>query len=348
MVSSPLSAERVKIEEALARWPFLAMRREIARLSLGFDADLPPVFFAGDPWGSAEFLVIGLKPGRNQDDTSGFAAEKANLTTNAELYRETRLQYFLSDGLNRRHYWPIAKQVATLIGEHRPTDLGTFLHRHIVQVEMFPFFAHSNSLQIDDWLRLRAETEAGRTAAIVLDQILRAKPWKAVIVRYAATVRLFKKCYSQFSANNRLTVHGRSIPLIPLEGQSPSFPALQKTAPRRNQATARHLRRDQVGRDAGHELLPEAELGLVKAYGRRWAVAQSFVLGGTTDEILKRAIQFDRSRSAALGIESAANIEGDRYHMASSDSWYPKHFHDLGWNVRLINGVWSVSAPIRP
>jgi hypothetical protein len=329
-----------EIWDKLTGWPFADQRKELEDQH-AFDTNLPPVFFVGDPAGSAEFLGIGLKPGRNLDETGGFGAETAALLTSFATYQESRRAYFLSDGLNRRHYWPIAKQIAEQLSEPRPSNLGRFLQAHLVQAELFPFFSHSNLLRDEEWIRLRRETAGGRLAAEVLDHLVRLKPWKAIIVRYSVTVRVFSRLFSSELVDGVLVVDGRRISVIALTGQSPSFPELQRAQRRGRKESPRPHPAVPT-----HGFFADSSLGLRNSYGRRWAVTQSFALGGTVESILDRAETFYYDRCTQLGQEPTRDIHADRKHLGA-DGFYAKHFRKLGWVVTLNGICWTVRPPAR-
>ena len=334
-----MQSETLAVQELwfkLASWPFTGLREELVGHH-AFDINLPPVFFVGDPAGPAEFLGIGLKPGRNLDGTAGFRQEAEALLTSFATYKESRRRYFLSEGLNRRHYWPIAKQIAEQLNEPRPSNLGPFLQVHLVQAEIFPFFSHANLLRDEDWVRLRRETAGGRLAAEVLDQLLRLKPWKAIIVRYASTVRVFSRLFPSEFLDGALVIDGRRIPVIELTGQSPSFPKLQHALLRRPLGS----RTPDVIAQA-HGLIADSALGLRDSNGRRWAVTQSFALGGSVQMILDRAVTFYHDRCTQLGVEPIRDIYADRKHLGA-DGFYAVHFRELGWSVALKGTHWAVT-----
>ena len=99
---------------------------------------------------------------------------------------------------------------------------------------------------------------------------------------------------------------------------------------------------------AGNGLLPffpEPLVGLRKRSGRRWSVMQALRYGGTVDEILQRASQFDHRRSLELGVGVSNDIEGDRGHLRDESGFYARTLRKAGWTVLRWEGRWVTEPP---
>jgi hypothetical protein len=213
-----------------SKWPFtkeLAEVEEInSRLSLtketAFSLDLRPVFFVGDLAASPEILLVGMKPGLNRDSNAAFQHERRAISGDFASYRTSRISYFDSDSLNRRHYWPAAKAVASVLGEPFPDSPGAYLARHAVQAELLPFFAPSAGLSDQAFIEVCRTSAGGNLARLVREALLTMLPWRAVIVRYAQTFRVFCELHGatlESSTRAVLQVDGRDIPVYALKGR---------------------------------------------------------------------------------------------------------------------------------
>lgn len=336
MVKSAEVLDRIK-----ARWDFSDERRETVELNerfrlndpYRFDASLRPVFFVGDLEGDAEFLAVGLKPGRNLDSNRAFAAEVAAISGDLQTYVGSRTRYFVSDGFNSRHYRPLAGRIAELRNELLPEDVGEYLQRSVVQAELLPFFAPRSGLSDSQFLQARASTSAGRLADQTLTALLSLRPWKAIITRYSMTGRLFRRLYCPSGEAYFLAADGRRIPVVEINGQGGG-----QNRPRKSRTRA-----DLTYAELG--LLDESVIGVSWVHGRKWAVSQAFAAGGTVDEILARAEHFNVVRCQELGHEPERDVWGDRAHLRSEQDYYPRRFRELGWSVCLADGLWSVVPP---
>ncbi len=72
---------------------------------------------------------------------------------------------------------------------------------------------------------------------------------------------------------------------------------------------------------------------------------QAFAYGGTVDDILQRALQFDRRRSLGLGVTASNDIEGDRRHLRDESGFYPQELRKAGWTVLRWEERWVVEPP---
>ena len=211
------------------RWPFDDELGEIPGLNhrfgmssaVGFSPSLRPVFFVGNLDSAADVLLVGLKPGLNSDASPAFRAEQQAISGDLATYRASRTDYFVSPAFNRRHYWPTAKAVATILGEAFPYDPGVYLSQHAIQVELLPFFQPRAVLSDSDFMRARSDSKGGVLAGEVLDTLLASRPWRAVIIRYAQAFRLFTGLYDCRKRLNRteLVRDGRTIPVFNLAGR---------------------------------------------------------------------------------------------------------------------------------
>jgi hypothetical protein len=349
-----------------ARWPFARELAEITSINkrfridgdTAFDENLRPVFFVGDLAGSPDFLSIGLKLGRNLDSTAGFADEKAALAGTFDGYRRSRESYFLSPSLNTRHYWPLAKVTAALLGQSRPAALGAWLQDHVVQAELLPFFARSSGLAVDDFIEVRKTSSGGQLADQVLRVLLEARPWTAIVTRYRQTYDVFSRVADVIEAADGPVVRlgGRDIPVVRIDGRNVSGADVDAIAARfrrkggarphssgRASAAASSVAVTTTG--AAITFLSEEALGLRNKSGRRWAVAQAFAFGATPRESIARAREFDRARCAELGRALAPDIEADWRDLENPSGWYATHFRQLGWRAELSTGRWTVSLP---
>lgn len=90
---------------------------------------------------------------------------------------------------------------------------------------------------------------------------------------------------------------------------------------------------------------PEPLLGLQRRWGRRWSVMQAFAYGGTVDDILQRALQFDRRRSLELGVAVSNDIEGDRRYLRDESGFYARELRNAGWSVLRWEERWVIEPP---
>src|SRR6185312_13867334 len=90
---------------------------------------------------------------------------------------------------------------------------------------------------------------------------------------------------------------------------------------------------------------PEPLLGLRDRSGRRWSVMQSFAYGGTADDILQRATQFDRRRTRELGRPLSNDIQGDLRYLKDHSGFYPQALRSAGWTVMRWGDRWVVEPP---
>ena len=211
------------------RWPFEAELAEVGGINRrfglsqenGFSDQLRPVFFVGNLQADPEILVVGMKPGLNSSGNTAFENERQALSHDFARYKSSRIQYFDSPALNRRHYWPTAKAAATLLGQPFPEDPGRYLAQHALQVELLPFFQPHAVLGDADFARVRRESKGGRLAHQVLAALIADHPWRAIVVRYAQTLRVFRSLYPvrETSAGHELTIGVRQIPVFRLAGR---------------------------------------------------------------------------------------------------------------------------------
>ncbi len=211
------------------RWPFTAELAEVGDINRrfglternGFSGELRPVFLVGNLGINPEILIIGMKPGLNSAGNAAFDEEKRAINQDFARYKSSRTHYFDSSALNRRHYWPAAKAVATLLGQPFPEDPGRFLSQNAVQVELVPFFQPQAVLSDADLARVRGESTGGQLASEVLDAVLAQGNWRAIIVRYAQTFRVFKTLYpvNESASGYELPVGDRQIPVFELAGR---------------------------------------------------------------------------------------------------------------------------------
>jgi hypothetical protein len=213
-----------------SRWPFTKELSEVkeinSRFSLteenAFSVDLRPVFFVGDLSAGPGVLLVGMKPGLNSDSNTAFQHERRAIGGDFAAYKTSRISYFDSDSLNRRHYWPAAKAVASILGEPFPDSPGPYLAKHAVQAELLPFFAPSAGLSDEAFIEICRTSAGGDLARLVREALLTMLPWKAVIVRYAQTFRVFCELHAARLASPTcavLQVHGREIPVYALTGR---------------------------------------------------------------------------------------------------------------------------------
>ena len=324
-----------------SRWDFTEEREEAASLNerfrlvdpFRFDPALRPVFFVGDLDGEAEYLAIGLKPGRNVDSNPRFVAEKRAISGDFKTYVESRTHYFVSDSFNGRHYWPLANHIANFEGETRSIDVGPFLQSRVIQAELLPFFAPRSGLSDAEFLDARRTTNAGQLADQTLTALLALRPWKAIFTRYSMTGRIFRELYCG-GAMVFESADGRAIPVIEINGRTGTVSSRMGSSPRRRRVPS------------ALDVLDDSALGLRNSHGRRWAVTQAFASGGTVDEILARADYLNRARCTELGHEPERDVWGDRVHLRDEASYYPTRFRELGWSVRHVDDRWLLEYPL--
>lgn len=175
--------------ELSARWPFTSEREEAPALNsqlglfgdFALDTSLPPVWFVGDLDG-CRYLLVGVNPGRGEDGTPSWDAEREAITQSFERYWRSRLGYFSGPAYNRQHYDPTGTLVAVLAGQAAsPRDALASL---CVQIEMVPFFSKHQNLSEHQVASVRTGTETGRLAQRLLASCLEASP-EAVVFRGA-------------------------------------------------------------------------------------------------------------------------------------------------------------------
>jgi hypothetical protein len=213
-----------------SRWPFTKELAEIPEINNrfgltrenAFSPDLRPVFFVGDLSTRPEVLLVGMKPGLNGDSNAAFQHERRAIGGDFASYKTSRISYFGSDSLNRRHYWPAAKAAASVLGEPFPDSPGPYLAGHAIQAELLPFFAPSAGLSDQAFIEVCRTSAGGDLARLVREALLTMLPWKAVIVRYAQTFRVFCELHGarlESSTRAVLQVHAREIPVYALTGR---------------------------------------------------------------------------------------------------------------------------------
>lgn len=93
------------------------------------------------------------------------------------------------------------------------------------------------------------------------------------------------------------------------------------------------------------KFFPKAAFRLTRDYGRRWAVFQSFALGGSIDEILRRAQDYCDQRCPEFGKTCPAPVEVDRRYLKDYSGFYPASLIEFGWRVTLSGETWTVEPP---
>lgn len=164
-------------EELSHRWPCRDDRAaaEALNVELGLsgdfalDASLPPVWFVGG-LEMAQYLLIGVNPGRGKDGDPSWEEERGNLSDGFDHYWDSRITYFRRGSYNWRHYGRTGTLMSSLAG--RALHPREALASLCVQVEMVPFFSKNQNLSEAQVTSIRRDTAAGEIARKLLGSCL--------------------------------------------------------------------------------------------------------------------------------------------------------------------------------